>query len=230
MMKTLSPEEGMLGALAFAESLNKAMGDRLVMSALYGSIVKGGFRRESSDVNLLVVLSMMDMETHKILSSPLQNAREDFKLAPIFLEEHELSRFADLFPVRFYAIRKCYKVLQGRDLLKTVAMKWDFFRERVRHELMEVRQDLRNGLLFGLPSAFMLTRSLKAILPRLLCILRVLAESPEGEQCAIEPFHSKLVETRTGMDSLPADEVEDCFMSIFASLDDLLASLETAPS
>jgi predicted nucleotidyltransferase len=226
VMKSMSLEEGMLGALAFTESLKNAMGNCLVMTALYGSIARGGFNRETSDVNILVVLRKMGTAIYKTLSSPIQNAREDFKLSPLFLEEKELSRFADLFPVRFYEIKKCYRILHGGDVLKDIAMDWSLFRERVRYDLFDVRQELKRGLLYGLPSTFMLSRTLKALAPRLLSITRVLGESPGGEKLTIDPFYSHLHEKRQRIDGLPDGEVEELYFSIIAYIDSLLESLE----
>lgn len=226
-MKLLAPQEGKRGALIFTETMRDLLGEALCMTALYGSITREDFNILTSDVNLLVVCTSLNISDSSRIYSPVQNAREDYKISSLFLERQELQRYADLYPVRFYEIQRSYEVLHGDDHLAGCVINWDTTGERVRAELLSINEELRQSLLVGLPSTFLLAKSLRKIMPHFISAMRTLAASPldagdKAKQCMRVSLEKKdsIIETAS------LENIEEIFDFLFKKIECIMLHLE----
>ncbi|MHC9542161.1 MAG: hypothetical protein AB9903_21840 [Vulcanimicrobiota bacterium] len=226
-MKLLAPQEGKRGALLFTETMRDLLGEALCMTALFGSITREDFNILTSDVNLLVVCLSLNIGASSRIYSPVQNAREDYKISPLFIERQELQRYADLFPVRFYEIKRSYQVLYGDDLLADCTIKWDTTGERLRAELLSINEELRHSLLVGLPSTFLLAKSLRKIMPHFISSMRTLASSPldmgeKAQKCMKVSLEKKdsIIETAS------LEDLEEIFSFLFKEIEYITSLLE----
>ncbi len=226
-MKLLAPQEGKRGALIFTETMKNLLGEALCMTALYGSITRDDFNILSSDVNLLVVCTSLNISASSRISSPVQNAKEDYKISPLYIERHELRRYADLFPARFHEIKRSYQVLYGNDLLADLEIIWSTISERLCAGLLSINEELRHSLLVGLPSTFLLAKSLRKLMPHFISTLRTIAASPlgvskEAEKCMKVSLEKKncIIETAS------LGELEEIFDFLFKEIKRIIPLLE----
>jgi predicted nucleotidyltransferase len=230
-MKLLAPQEGKRGALIFTETMKELLGEALCMTALYGSITRDDFNILTSDVNLLVVCSSLEVGASTRIYSQVQNAKEDYKISPLYMESRELHRYADLFPVRFFEIKRSYQVLQGTDLLADISVNWDRIHERICSELLLICGELRHALLIGLPSTFLLAKSLRKIMPHFTNAMRTLAASPlEAGEEAKEYMRISQEKKDSIVETASLKEIEEVFDFLFKKSERIMSLPDEKPA
>ena len=98
----------------FVESTRNAFADDLRSIVLYGSAAEGRLRN-TSDVNLLIVLSGFDHAKAERLREPLRIAQAAIRLRAMFLLDSELEPATEAFAVKFGDIARRHQVLYGPD-------------------------------------------------------------------------------------------------------------------
>jgi predicted nucleotidyltransferase len=89
---------------------------------LFGSLVRGDYRENRSDVNLLIVSDGLTPSHLRDLSAELA-AFETARLPPPMLfSRAEWSRAADVFPIEITDMRQAYRVVRGNDPLAGVTV------------------------------------------------------------------------------------------------------------
>ncbi len=226
-IRKMTLEEGRKGASLFTVAARKIMGESLLTTTLYGSAVRGEFNEETSDVNMIFIASRLGLSVYEELASPVQNAKEDFRLAPLFVEKDELLRFALHYPVRYLDILSYYEVIFGDDLLARYRPDNSIIKEKAFHELIDIKLEMRRSLLNGLPNAFMLARSQRTFLPKILCIVRVLTEtSGLHERAAIGAILPALQDMRKMLLSDDLETLKTLYIRLFTAIDRLLDILK----
>jgi predicted nucleotidyltransferase len=139
----LDVSEATLARLAELETRLKAiLGDDLVALVVHGSAVRGGWR-ESSDVDLIVVVRDPSREQLEKLAEPLTLARYASRIEAMILTADEIPRAADVFPVFYDDIRRRHVVLFGKDPFADLTIAPQHLRLRVEQELREAQIRLR---------------------------------------------------------------------------------------
>lgn len=193
-------------AKALAETLRARLGDRLICAALYGSAARGDFRPQSSDVNLVLVVSEASVELLAACAAPLQAARAELRCAPLVLTRDELRQAADVFPLKLLDLRRCHLLLLGEDLLAALRIEFHDLRLACEHELRNVALKLRHAFVLGSPDASRLAAALHQFAPQLLAVLRVLAEH-EGASCSTQESLAAWSARRFGLSEAPLRSV-----------------------
>ena len=155
------------------DELDRAAEGGLLMAALYGSLVRGGWREGISDVNLLLVFDDLHLPRMEALAEPLQKARAEFSLAPVVFTAEELRRSADVFPARILEMSSAYRVLRGKDLLRTVNIRREHLRLQCEQEGRNALHRLRRAYLMRRPDSRALARALESFLSQFAGLLRV---------------------------------------------------------
>ncbi|MBN1600345.1 MAG: hypothetical protein JW915_01995 [Chitinispirillaceae bacterium] len=117
------------------ESYKLLYGKDLVSIILYGSGAGGDFDPRKSDVNLLIVLTSMDVELIA-KSSEIQSRylRERFSI-PLFMNKKYIEQSLDSYPVEFLNLKGCYRVLYGEDVFESLSIESDHLRLQIEREL-----------------------------------------------------------------------------------------------
>jgi predicted nucleotidyltransferase len=110
------PDQVSQGLDRFVKAAEDALGATLKSVVLFGSAAEGRLRN-TSDVNVLLILSAWDDARADTLREPLRAAQAAFRLAPMFVLEQELEAAAQAFPVKFADIQRRRQVLLGADPL-----------------------------------------------------------------------------------------------------------------
>ena len=117
------------------ERLKEALGEDLVSVVLYGSAVTGDFQEKVSDLNVLCVLTRIDVAELKKAYKPTDWWLKKKQPAPIFLSKEEIENAHDAFAIEFLDIRAAYKVLHGEDVVSGIEVEPSHHRHQVEHEL-----------------------------------------------------------------------------------------------
>ncbi len=102
------------GLAAFVEAARSAFGPDLRSVVLFGSAAEGRLR-QTSDVNVIVVLRAFDPAKADKLREPLRDARTAIALMPMFILEAEIAAAVAAFAVKFADIGHRHKILHGDD-------------------------------------------------------------------------------------------------------------------
>jgi predicted nucleotidyltransferase len=123
--------------------LARVLGRDLVSVVVHGSAVRGGFRDNSSDVDLLVILADDRTEHLRAISNALILARAAARIEAMLVREDELHVSADVFPLLYRDIQQGHALLHGRDVLGALVFDAEHLRLRIEQELREARIRLR---------------------------------------------------------------------------------------
>jgi hypothetical protein len=117
------------------EKLQKAYGDSLVSVVLYGSAAVNDHQAGFSDLNILCVLKRIARPELAASEGIFHWWREMGNPAPLLLDEQEVTRAADCFPIEFHDIKERRRVLDGSDVMEAVEIDDKYYRAQVEHEL-----------------------------------------------------------------------------------------------
>lgn len=126
-----------------AKTLETQLGNNLVSLLAFGSAARGGWDSSRSDVDLVLVLK--DPSTKELLSiaNTLTVARTALRFEAVILQEDEIHRAADVFPLFYDDIRSCHLLLAGKDAFANLEISDAHRRVRIEQELREVQIRLR---------------------------------------------------------------------------------------
>ncbi|MCE1248524.1 MAG: hypothetical protein LWY06_17950 [Firmicutes bacterium] len=226
-MAEITPKEAEQMAVQYIEALKERLGDKLKMAALYGSLIRDDFKPSTSDINVMIVTSALDFESLKNLSSITGKAKTISRISTLFLCEDEIKRMAELFPIKFFEIKKYFRLIHGENLVKDTREEWSFFRERARQELLNIELRLRKALLLGYPSPTIMRKPLMVYIPHLMSLLRILVDMPESKQFSEDDnFLKGLIEIRDKIENADIKELENAYSLIFENIDQVLNAVE----
>jgi predicted nucleotidyltransferase len=128
----------------FVDAAHTAFSDSLVSVVLYGSGAEGKIR-DTSDVNLMIVLKSFDSGAADQLREPLRMAQAAIRLKAMFILESELTAAAKLFAVKFADITRRRLVLYGSDPLERISIERIDIVERLKQTLLNLTLRLREA-------------------------------------------------------------------------------------
>lgn len=121
----------------FLEALRKNEPLGLVSFIIYASAAGEDYRPGESDVNALVAASNISVETLRPLLPDIQDARLA-AISPFFITPDYLRSSADVFPVKFMAMRDAYVLIHGEDVLAGLAVSREHLRLRCEQEAKNI--------------------------------------------------------------------------------------------
>lgn len=126
--------------------LATALGDRLESIVVYGSAARGDWRPESSDVNVLIIVSKADRETLDVMEPTIREIQADMLVRPLVTTSDELSGAADTYPVLFFDLQRHHVVVLG-DEIELPSVAESHLRLRVEEQLRDFGMTLRSAYL-----------------------------------------------------------------------------------
>jgi predicted nucleotidyltransferase len=127
---------------AFTLQAREVFAEDLVAIVLFGSAAEGRLR-ETSDVNLIVVLSKVDPERLKAIGDAYRLAHAAIRLSAMFIRESEIAVASDAFAVKFADIAARHVVLEGRDPFAGLTISREAQRRRLHQVLVNLVLRLR---------------------------------------------------------------------------------------
>jgi predicted nucleotidyltransferase len=153
------------------------LGDKLQAILAFGSLARGAFDAERSDIDLVIVLRDDPPKALRSIGAALDLARNAARIEAILLRGDELDPASDVFPLFYDDIRRCNIVLHGSDPFAGLEIHDEHRRLRIEQELREARIRLRRAVAesgttpMGLPGA--IDRKVKQMRGPLHALLRL---------------------------------------------------------
>jgi predicted nucleotidyltransferase len=126
----------------------EGFGDSLKSLLLFGSAAEGRLR-PTSDVNLVMVFSRLDIERVKTWRPQVGLLVAAIDLNPLILLETEIAAAAEAFAVKYFDILHRRRVLHGTDPFATLEISDEALRRRVSQVLLNLALRLRHTMFFG---------------------------------------------------------------------------------
>ncbi len=152
-------------------------GSDLVSIILYGSAAGGDYDPVQSDINLLIVLTSMDLELiSKSADVQIKLFQKRFS-KPLFMDKEYIASSCDSYPLEFMDMKEHYVVLAGEDVLSSVSPKINDLRLQVERELKGKWLHLIDEYTFACKNqknlAQLIDISLKAFMPLFRALLKL---------------------------------------------------------
>lgn len=122
------------------------LGDALQAIVAFGSLARGGFDPERSDIDLVIVLRDDARAGLRSIGPALDLARSAARIEAMILRGDELGNAADVFPLFYDDIRGRNIVLHGEDPFASLEILDEHRRLRIEQELREARIRLRRAV------------------------------------------------------------------------------------
>ncbi len=135
-----------------------AFGDNLDSITLYGSYVRGTFRKGSSDINVLILLKNPDSAQIRAFGTESRRFLRTERVTPLILTRTEFHSSADVFPMEYADIRESHRTVHGEDPTAALDLRSRNLRHQLEHQL--------RGNLVSLRQMILATRSNKRNLRR----------------------------------------------------------------
>ena len=172
------------GLARLCAHLQEALGEQLVSVVLYGGLAKGEYTPDTSDVNVMVVLSEVTVTALDKAAPIVQGGVRDFRLAAMVLSEDDLRRSTAVFPVKFLDMQRHHHVLWGKEVLADLNIAHDHLRLRCEQEMKNLLLRLRQFYLQRAHHPELIEGTLTRSLSSLLTSLNVLVELKTGQTAA----------------------------------------------
>jgi predicted nucleotidyltransferase len=127
---------------AFGDAARRVFGEDLVALVLFGSAAEGRLR-QTSDVNLIVVLARIDGERLAAMGEAYRLAHAAIRLGAMFILESEIAVASEAFAVKFADIASRHVVLFGRDPFAGLTVSRESQRRRLHQVLVNLMLRLR---------------------------------------------------------------------------------------
>jgi hypothetical protein len=137
------PEKVRQELKVYCENLCKTFQEKLVSITIVGSAVTAEFSPDISDINLLCVLSEMELRDLDPAIDQVQKWWRKRGFSPRFLSRQNLISSAQYLPVDFWTLRQQRWVVFGEDILDTLDLRHEDLLWHLRHELKGLRMRLK---------------------------------------------------------------------------------------
>lgn len=137
------PETIQEGLTSFCSELVEELGSSLVSVVLYGGLAKGEYTSGTSDVNVMIVLDTVTVHALDGAAPIVRGGARDMRLAAMLVEECDLRRSAEVFPIKFLDMQRYHRVLWGKDVFAGVSSSRDHLRLRCAQEITNLLLRLR---------------------------------------------------------------------------------------
>jgi predicted nucleotidyltransferase len=174
------PEPVRVGLGAFTAAARQAFTDDLVSVVLFGSAAEARLR-ETSDVNVIVVLARLNPARLKAIGDAYRLAHAAIRLSAMFILESEVAVASEAFAVKFADIAARHVVLAGKDPFTALTVSREASLRRLRQVLVNLVLRLRERYALASPYDDQLAlAAADAVAPLRACAATLLTLEGEG--------------------------------------------------
>jgi predicted nucleotidyltransferase len=130
---------------ALTDSLKAAIGAQLKSVIVFGSLARGEFDPQKSNVNVLIIAEL-PVDVLQRLDTALKPWLSKGHAAPVLAEPDELPALAKDFPIEFLDMREEHRTLFGEDPLSRLVIDRQHLLAQCTHDLALVRLRLRQAI------------------------------------------------------------------------------------
>ena len=183
------PDEAQYTLRTYLEQLRKQVGDPLNSVILYGSLARGEYIQDRSNINLLLIFDDISLPISQKLGHLHHRWGKKKIVVPLIMSGEELRTSMAMFPLEYFEIKHHHVLLEGRDPFPELHINEDKLIAQCQQELMSnlirVRQRFIEGEGRAEAIQALLPLSLTALLPCLHALLHVLGHTTKGKATAI---------------------------------------------
>lgn len=204
------PEPAQHTLRSYLRDAEKILGQDVSAIILYGSLARGDYLQDRSNINLLFVFEHITLDILQRCSKLNRRWTKERIVAPMMFALSELPRFLETFPLEFFEIRDHHLLLAGRDPFPELHIEGRTLfiecQREIRGNLLRVRQQFVEAA--GQPEGIqaLLPISLTTLVPCLRGLYRLLGQSPQGTPSDV------LERMKTVLDLDPSAFLEVWFM------------------
>jgi len=115
----------------FVEKVKETFQENLISILLYGSYVEGNYKQDSSDINVLIILSRAGFSDLEEFGKECKGLIKKYKITPLILRKSEFINSADVFPMEYMDLLERHTCIYGEDVTKEL----NLTNENLRHQL-----------------------------------------------------------------------------------------------
>ncbi|MBF0547421.1 MAG: hypothetical protein HQM08_23470 [Candidatus Riflebacteria bacterium] len=134
------------GLTNLCEQLIENQKENLISIMIYGSATRTDFRESSSNINVLVIMSKIDILTLRNSLDIFSFGRKN-NISPFLLTLEELSTSLDVFPGKILSMREDRVVISGKDVLEGIEILPEHLRLKCEEEIKSVLLKLRRNFI-----------------------------------------------------------------------------------
>jgi predicted nucleotidyltransferase len=117
------------------QETQKAFSNQLISLAVFGSAATQDFLPDTSDVNLVLVLSETGLPQLQLARQLRARMKKIRLAAPLVMTEAFIKNSADVFPIEFLEIKEKNRLLAGKDCFGKLKIDLSNLRHECEHEL-----------------------------------------------------------------------------------------------
>jgi predicted nucleotidyltransferase len=131
----------------FTVRLKDLFGDNLFAVVMYGSAVRGTYRKGSSDINVLVLLEKSSPRKIFEMGRVIKPFLHKHRVNPRVMTREEFISSADVFPLEYGDIKDAHEVLYGESEILNIDLSHAHLRYELEEKLRGAVGDIRYLLL-----------------------------------------------------------------------------------
>jgi hypothetical protein len=163
-----------------------ALGSDFLSCYLTGSVLRLGFDPRKSRINLLIVTRSLGLDVlDRVANVWPEDQRQPPHFEPLFMSETQVRESLDAFPIEWIEIHEAHLLLEGQDVVGSLAVPRDNLRLQCEHELRVKALRLRHRYLANARQPERLEPELKAVASGFSALFRALlrlrGEEPPAE-------------------------------------------------
>ena len=182
------PEEVQQTLRMYLGQLRKKIGDQLEGVLLYGSLARGEYVPDRSNINLLIIVRSFSLDIGQQCGTLFRRWGKAGVVAPLLMTENDLRHSLNFFPLEYFEIKYHHVLLEGRDPFPELHINEIHLRSQCQQELTGNLFRLRQRFVEGEGRAeaiqALLPISLTALLPCVRGLLRLHGYSTSGTAAA----------------------------------------------
>lgn len=155
-----------------SEALHEALGQQLESLVVFGSYAGPDFHPDRSNINVLLVIKDVSLETLQAISPAVRQWTEQGQPLPVIFQRDELESYARHFPIEFLDMQQDHKVIRGEDVVATLPVPTTYLQAQCAHELSQKQLLLRQRVALSKGTADELRNLMVESLPSILSLFR----------------------------------------------------------
>jgi predicted nucleotidyltransferase len=226
----------------FVEKTKQVFKESLHSILLYGSYVEGNFKKDISDINVLIILNKSEYSEISTFGKECAKLIKKYNITPLLLRKQEFLNSADVFPMEYMDLVDRYKLLFGEDITGELDLSPNNLRHQLEYHLRGNVNSLRQLITASKGKTRVLGKNLKTWFGSFLSLfrglLRLKGVTPiphNGEDVLLKmkeefsfdsaPFQ-ELLDYRNGGDA----DVETLASKLLTVLQDLVSTVDSMES
>lgn len=131
----------------FVSLVKEVFGNDLLSVMLYGSAARGAYRKNVSDINILIILETSIPRKIFRLGKTAARLFSRLRITPLIMTRKEFVSAADIFPMEYHDIRDSHRVLYGNGETGELLLTMTNLRHQLEERLRGAVNDLRHMLI-----------------------------------------------------------------------------------